>query len=114
MEIEEAARWVEQRRPTASRVARAARSGGKRDRPRRRVHIETAIIQELEIEDVDPTETDDELWEWAMNTVFLPNGISVKPWTRYTLRRHPELGSATISLLIEIEADGTDNRRRGD
>ena len=66
------------------------------------------------IEDVDPSETDDELWEWAMNTVLVPHGIEVKPWTRYTLKRHPELGTATISLLIEIDAGGADSRRRGD
>lgn len=62
------------------------------------------------IEDVDPTETDDQLWEWAMNTVLLPHGIDVKPWTRHTLQRLPETQSATISLLIEFE-QGDDGRR---
>jgi hypothetical protein len=84
------------------------------DHPERRVLIETAIIRELVIEDVDPTETDDELWDWAMNTVLLAHGIEVKPWTRYTLQRHPELGSATISLLVEFETGGADHRGRGD
>jgi hypothetical protein len=72
------------------------------------------MIRELVIEDVDPTETDDELWEWAMNTVLLAHGIEVKPWTRYTLQRHRELRSATISLLIEIETSEADKRRRTD
>jgi hypothetical protein len=76
--------------------------------------METAQIRELVIEDVDPTETDDELWEWAVNVFFLPHGIEVKPWTRYTLRRHPDLKSATISLFIEIEPGGPDDRRRSD
>ena len=62
------------------------------------------------IEDVDPAETDDQLWEWAMTTVFLPSGIEVKPWTRQTLQRHPETQSATISLFIEFE-QGDDGRR---
>jgi hypothetical protein len=72
------------------------------------------MIRELVIEDVDPNETDDELWEWAMNTVLLALGIEVKPWTRYTLQRHLELRSATISLLIEIESGGADHFGRGD
>jgi len=82
--------------------------------PERRVHIETAQIRELVIEDVDPTETDDELWEWAVNVFLLPHGIEVRPWTRSTLRRHPDLRSATISLFIEIEASRADDRRRSD
>ena len=55
------------------------------------------------IEDVDPAETDDELWMWAMNEVFLPSGIEVAPWTRHTLQRHPDTQSATLSLSIEFE-----------
>ena len=63
------------------------------------------------IEDVDPAESDDQLWEWAMNEVFLPSGIDVAPWTRHTLQRHPETQSATISLFIEFE-QGDEERRR--
>jgi len=62
------------------------------------------------IEDVDPTETDDELWKWAMDEVFLPSGLDVAPWTRHTLQRHRDTQSATISLFIEFE-QGADDRR---
>ena len=78
--------------------------------PRKEVPIEKAVIRELVIEDVDPDETDDELWKWAMNEVFLPSGLEVAPWTRHTLQRHPETQSATISLFIEFEQGDEDRR----
>jgi hypothetical protein len=62
------------------------------------------------IEDVDPEETDEDLWKWAMNEVFLPSGLEVAPWTRQTLVRHPETQSATISLFIEFEQGAEDRR----
>jgi hypothetical protein len=80
------------------------------DRLRKEIPIEKAVIRELVIEDVDPAETDDELWHWAMTTVFLPHGVEVAPWTRRTLQRHPETQSATISLFIEFE-QGDEERR---
>ena len=63
------------------------------------------------IEDVDPAESDDELWEWVLDTVLLPRGIEVAPWTRHTLQRHPETRSATISLFIELERGGEVRRQ---
>jgi hypothetical protein len=68
----------------------------------RRPEIETATIGELRIEDVDPTESDDELWDWMLAEVFLPSGIEVIPWTRQSLRRDPMTGSATVSLGIQL------------
>ncbi len=57
--------------------------------PRKEVPIEKAVIRELVIEDVDPAETDDELWTWAMNEVLMPSGIEVAAWTRHTLAASP-------------------------
>lgn len=78
--------------------------------PERRPGIETATVSELRIEDIDPADTDDELWEWMLAEVFLPSGIPVMPWTRQTLRRDPVTRSATVSLHIVLRQGETPRR----
>jgi hypothetical protein len=58
------------------------------------------VIKELVITDVDPNETDAELWKWVVDEVLLPAGIAVTPWMIHSIRRN--LDQATIQLDIPL------------
>jgi len=62
---------------------------------------EYGVIKEIIISDVDPNETDDELWTWALEHALLPAGINVTPWMRHTLTRR----GTEAAIQLEIPFD---------
>ena len=66
------------------------------------------VIKELTISDVDPNETDAQLWQWTVEQVLIPAGIEVMPWMKYSLIR--EGTNATIQLDIPLVQNATPPR----
>ena len=58
------------------------------------------VLKEITITDVDPNETDEELWRWVSEEVLLHAGIAVTPWMPHTLKRNGT--EATIQLDIPL------------
>lgn len=57
-------------------------------------------IKDITITDVDPNESDEALWTWIRDEVLLHMGVSIEPWTRYTLTRNGT--EATVQLDIPL------------